>query len=130
MSLQAFQFYTLNSQGHIESDITDGVIRFIAISTFFLTNCTIVWEINRGQLFICEIYSKCNGTYEKTYIDQILEDDNKKFLDWFDCDVVIPSYFIPNFTQQQETHLLVRIKNGFFEAFEYLIVNEGNDEPF
>ena len=130
MSLIVFQYYTIQSQGNLESDITDGIIRFSARSSFFLSNCIIVWEINRGQLFICEIYSKCNGTYEKNYIDNLLEDDNKNFLDWFDCDIIIPSYLIPNFPKQQETHLLIKIKDGFFETSELLTVNEGNDEPF
>lgn len=129
MSLKALQYYKLENEGHFESDLNNGIIRFIAKSSFFLTNCIIVWEINRGQLFICEIYSKWNGTYEKTYIDQILEDDNKNFLDWFDGDIIIPSYLIPNFPQQ-ETHLLIKIKDGFFQTSEYLTVNESNDEPF
>lgn|GEM_PF-1351791 len=130
MSLKVLHYYILENEGHLERDLTNGIIRFTARSSFFLTNCIIVWEMNRGRLYICEIYSKNNGTYQKTFIDQILEDDNKNFLDWFDCDVTIPSYLIPNFPKQQETHLLINIKDGFLQTSEYLTVNEGNDEPF
>ncbi|WEK69482.1 MAG: hypothetical protein P0Y62_16805 [Candidatus Chryseobacterium colombiense] len=75
----------------------------ITASTFFLSNSIVTWELNRGKLYICQIYSRFNDeTYQKPYVNQILKDDNKVFHDWINCDILVPGNLIPSFNKAEE----------------------------
>ncbi|SEW49370.1 hypothetical protein SAMN05421841_4148 [Chryseobacterium wanjuense] len=92
----------------------------ITTSTFFLSNSIVTWELNKGKLYICEIYSKFNDeAYQKTYVNQILEDDNKAFHDWINCEILVPGYLIPCFNKAKGDYLSIKIKGGCIEATEY-----------
>ncbi|WP_123868072.1 hypothetical protein [Chryseobacterium lactis] len=74
----------------------------ITTSTFFLSNSIVTWELNRGKLYICEIYSRFNDeVYQKSYVNQILEDDNRVFHDWINCEILVPGNLFLGFNKTE-----------------------------
>lgn len=128
MVLEVIQFYIPGNIGFNE-DLKQSVFTIITTSTFFLSNSIITWELNRGKLYICEIYSRFNDeAYQKTCVNQILEDDNKVFHDWINCEILVPGYLIPSFNKAKGNYLSIKIKDGCIETTECIQIFEEYDQ--
>jgi len=128
MVLETIQFYIPGNIG-FDKGLDKGVFTIITTSTFFLSNSIVTWELNKGKLYICEIYSKFNNeSYQKTCVNQILEDDNKVFHDWISCEILIPGYLIPDFNKAEENYLSIKIKDGCIETIECKQIFEEYDQ--
>lgn len=100
MILEVIHYYSTPGNVDFGENLKQGTFTIITTSTFFLSNSIVTWELNRGRLYICEIYSRFNDeVYQKTYVNQILEDDNKVFHDWINCEILLPGYLIPCLTK-------------------------------
>jgi hypothetical protein len=128
MVLEVIHYYTAPGNAGFVADLKQSVFTIVTVSTFFLSNCVIIWELNNGKLYICEIYSKHDETYEKSYVNQILEDDNKVFHDWINCEILVPGYLIPDYTKTNENYLSIKIKNGCVEAVEFKTILEEDNQ--
>lgn len=114
MVLEVIHYYIISGNVDFDKDLKQDVFIIVTTSTFFLSNCVIAWQLNNGKLYICEIYSKHDETYEKSYVNQILEDDNKVFYDWINCKILAPGYLISSNTKV-DSYLSIKIKNGCVE---------------
>jgi len=91
MILEVIHYYSAPGNVDIGENLKKSMFTIITTSTFFLSNSIVTWELNRGKLYICEIYSRFNDeTYQNSFVNQILEDDNKVFHDWINCDILVP----------------------------------------
>lgn len=121
MVLEVIHYYKAPGNiGFDENNFQQSVFTIITSSTFFLSNSIVTWELDRSKLYICEVYSEFNDeVYEKSYVSQILEDDNKVFHDWINCEILVPSYFILDFSKADRNYLSLEIKYGCIEAIGY-----------
>ena len=119
MILEVIHYYSAPGNVDFGENLKKSMFTIITTSTFFLSNSIITWELNRGKLYICQIYSRFNDeTYQKSYVNQILEDDNKVFHGWINCDILVPGNLIPSFNKAEKNYLLIKIKGGYMEATE------------
>ena len=119
MILEVIHYYSGPGNADFDENLKKSILTIITTSTFFLSNSIVTWELNRGKLYICEIYSKFNDeAYQKSYVYQILEDDNKVFHDWINCEILVPGYLIPGSNKAKVNYLSIKIKNGCIEATE------------
>ncbi|MFN1217150.1 hypothetical protein ACKW6Q_09200 [Chryseobacterium kwangjuense] len=123
MVLEVIHYYTVPSNIDIDKGLKQGMFIIVTTSTFFLSNCVIAWQLNNGKLYICEIYSKHDKTYEKSYVNQILEDDNKVFHDWLNCEILAPGYLIPG-NIKVDGYFSIKIKNGCVEDVKFKTILE------
>ncbi|WP_312288391.1 hypothetical protein [Chryseobacterium gleum] len=123
MVLDVIHYYNAPGNVDIGENLKKSMFTIITTSTFFLSNSIVTWEVNRGKLYICEIYSKFNDeAYQKSYVHQILEDDNKVFHDWINCYILVPGNLIPGFNKAEGNYLSIKIKSGRIEVIEYRLV--------
>lgn len=119
MILKVIHYYSAPGNVDIGENLQKSIFIIITTSTFFLSNSIVTWEVNRGKLYICEIYSRFNDeAYQKSYVNQILEDDNKIFHDWINCDILVPGNLISDSNKAKVNYLSIKIKSGCIEATE------------
>jgi hypothetical protein len=124
MVLEVIHYYNAPGNVDFDEDLEKGMFTIVTTSTFFLNNSIVTWELNRGKLYICEIYDKFNDeVYQKSYVNQILEDDNKVFHDWINCEILAPSYLIPGNTKV-DGYFSIKIKNGCVEDVKFKTILE------
>jgi hypothetical protein len=123
MVLEVIHYYTVPDNIDIDKDLKQGMFIIVTTSTFFLSNCVITWQLSNGKLYICEIYSKHDEIYEKSYVNQILEDDNKVFHDWINCEILAPGYLIPG-NAKVDGYFSIKIKNGCVEDVNFKTILE------
>lgn len=120
MILEVLHYYSAPGNVDIDENLKKSMFIIITTSTFFLSNSIVTWELNRGKLYICEIYSRFNDeAYQKSYVNQIIEDDNKIFHDWINCDILVPGNLIHGFNKAKVNYLSIKIKSGCIEATAY-----------
>lgn len=125
MTLQAIHYYNAPGNINLEDDFKNGVITFVSFSTMF-SNSVITWELNKGKLWICEMYSKFYKEYERADNEELIVDGKKTYHDWLDCQILIPLYIIPNCSKTTGTHYHIHIKNGYLDGYKLITVY---DEP-
>lgn len=125
MTLQAIHYYNAPGNINLEDDFKNGVITFVSFSTMF-SNSVITWELNKGKLWICEMYSKFYKEYERADNEELIVDGKKTYHDWLDCQILIPVYIIPICPQVVGTHYQINIKNGYLDGYKIITVY---DEP-
>ncbi len=120
MVLEVIHYYKAPGNADSDEDLKHGVFTIVTTSTFFLSNSIVTWELNKSKLYICEIYSKFDDeVYQKSYVKEILEDDNKVLHDWINCEILVPGYFIPDFSKADRSYLSLEIKYGCIEVIGY-----------
>ncbi|WP_139421218.1 hypothetical protein [Chryseobacterium mulctrae] len=90
------------------------------------SNSVITWELNKGKLWICEMYSKFYKEYERADNEELIVDGKKTYHDWLDCQILVPTYIIPICPQVVGTHYQINIKNGYLDGYKIITVY---DEP-
>lgn len=121
MTLEVFHYYNAPGNINLEDDLTHGVITFISSSTMF-SNSIITWELNRGRLYMCEMYSKFYKEYERADNEELIVDGKKTYHDWLDCQILIPIYIIPNCPKTIGTHYHISIKKGYLDGYKIITV--------
>lgn len=125
MQLEVFHYYNAPGNINLEDDLKNGVITLVSFSSLF-SNSIITWELNKGKLWMCEMYSNFYGEYERTDIEELIIDGMKTYHEWLDCQILIPTYVIPNCPQTTGTHYHINIKNGYLDDYNTITVY---DEP-
>lgn len=125
MILEVFHYYNAPGNVNLEDDIANGVITLVSISSLF-NNSIITWELNKGKLWMCEMYSKFYGEYERADNEELIIDGMKTYHDWLDCQILIPTYLIPTCQQVLGTHYQITIKNGYLDIYNFITIY---DEP-
>lgn len=125
MTLEVFHYYNAPGNINLEDDFKNGVITFVSFSTMF-SNSVITWELNKGKLWMCEMYSKFDKEYERADNEELIVDGKKTYHDWLDCEILIPIYIIPNCQKTIGTHYHISIINGYLDGYKIITVY---DEP-
>lgn len=125
MTLEVFHYYNAPGNINLEDDLTNGVITLVSFSSLF-NNSVITWELNKGKLWICEMYSKFDEEYERADNEELIVDGKKTYHGWLDCQILIPIYIIPYCPKEIGTHYHISIKKGYLEGCKIITVY---DEP-
>lgn len=125
MTLEVFHYYNAPGNINLEDDLTNGVITLVSFSSLF-NNSVIIWELNRGRLYMCEMYSKFYKEYERADNEELIVDGQKTHHEWLNCQILIPIYIIPNCSKEIGTHYHINIKNGYLDGYKIITVY---DEP-
>lgn len=121
MTLNVINLYNAPGNTNLEDNFKNGVITFISSSTLF-SNSIITWELNKGKLWMCEMYSKFKDEYERSDDENLIINGKKTYHDWIDCEIIIPTYIIPNCPQLRGNHLLITIRNGYIKSVKSKMV--------
>lgn len=127
MTLQAIHYYNAPGNINLEDDFKNGVITFVSFSTMF-SNSVITWELNKGKLWICEMYSKFYEEYERADNEELIVDGKKTYHEWLDCQILIPIYIIPNCPKTIGTHYQINIKNGYLDTYNFITIYDDSNE--
>lgn len=127
MTLEIFHYYNAPGNINLEDDFRNGVITFVSFSTLF-SNSIISWQLNKGKLYMCEMYSKFYEEYERADNEELIVDGKKTYHDWLDCQILIPIYIITNCTKTIGTHYQISIKRGYLEGYKIITVYDELDE--
>lgn len=114
MTLEVFHYYNAPGNINLEDNLKNGVITLVSFSSLF-SNSIITWELNKGKLWMCEMYSKFYEEYERADNEELIVEGKKTHHDWLDCEILVPTYIIPMCPQLQGNHLQINIKGGYIE---------------
>lgn len=127
MNLKVIHFYKGKGNLNLEDDLANGKVEFITI-TGLCTNTVEVWELVKGQLLLCEMYSKFDEDYERSDSEYFFTDNKKTFHDWINCEVLIPISILPYNHQFKGTHLRIDIANGYLQDFKPMTIYDELEE--
>ncbi|MDO3427172.1 hypothetical protein QWT87_20030 [Chryseobacterium sp. APV1] len=80
-------------------------------------------NVGFGENLKKNIFTIITTSTLKSYINEILEDANKIFHDWINCEILAPGYLIPGNTKV-DGYFSIKIKNGCVEDVKFKTILE------
>lgn len=126
MILEVLNYYILTSHSDLDIDFKNNTVSFVTLKGL-CSNTIEYWELDKGQLFLCEMYSKFSDHYERSYSDYYFKDNQRTFHNWINCEILVLNHIIPNNTYGENTHTSIIIENGYLVNTRQRIFYEDSD---